>query len=239
MPASRQGGAGDDAVDADAAALTAVYHEAQEPGSQLCAQHCLNNLLQGPYFAAGDLGELSRQLDERERALLEGNALQRAVADGSMNGDDTGFFSVQVVNAALAAFDVEAERVTGAAPATDRYCAFVVNQDLHWFCIRCFGAARNGGGDGGSPRRHGHGHGRGRRWVKLDSHRKRGPELLTETHVGLLLHQLREEGYDVFGIANGAPLPECAADQCAALHGSDDGSDAELHRAIALSALER
>jgi ataxin-3 len=41
----------------------------QQDGS-LCAQHCLNSLLQGPYFNAVDLSVLARQLDEAERAQM-------------------------------------------------------------------------------------------------------------------------------------------------------------------------
>lgn len=41
----------------------------QQEGS-LCAQHCLNALLQGSYFTAVDLAELARQLDETERATM-------------------------------------------------------------------------------------------------------------------------------------------------------------------------
>ena len=33
-----------------------VYHESQE--SNLCARHCLNNLLQGPYFSEMDLAKI-------------------------------------------------------------------------------------------------------------------------------------------------------------------------------------
>ena len=38
----------------------------QQEGS-LCAQHCLNALLQGHYFTAVDLADIARQLDESER----------------------------------------------------------------------------------------------------------------------------------------------------------------------------
>jgi len=41
----------------------------QQEGS-LCAQHCLNALLQGPYFSAVDLAEIGRQLDETEREQM-------------------------------------------------------------------------------------------------------------------------------------------------------------------------
>ena len=41
----------------------------QQEGS-LCAQHCLNALLQGNYFTAVDLAELARQLDDDERSHM-------------------------------------------------------------------------------------------------------------------------------------------------------------------------
>ena len=44
-----------------------IFHEKQE--GSLCAQHCLNALLQGSYFNAVDLAELSRQLDAEEQAV--------------------------------------------------------------------------------------------------------------------------------------------------------------------------
>lgn len=41
----------------------------QQEGS-LCAQHCLNNLLQGEYFSPIDLSTIAQQLDEEERARM-------------------------------------------------------------------------------------------------------------------------------------------------------------------------
>lgn len=41
----------------------------QQEGS-LCAQHCLNALLQGPYFTAVDLATLANNLDEAERQQM-------------------------------------------------------------------------------------------------------------------------------------------------------------------------
>lgn len=45
-----------------------IYHEKQE--SLLCGQHCLNNLLQGPYFSAADLSEIAHELDAKERHVM-------------------------------------------------------------------------------------------------------------------------------------------------------------------------
>lgn len=39
--------------------------------SLLCGVHCLNNLLQGPYFSEITLAEIAQELDDIECALLE------------------------------------------------------------------------------------------------------------------------------------------------------------------------
>ena len=46
-----------------------VFGFFQQEGS-LCAQHCLNALLQGQYFSAVDLADIARQLDETEREQM-------------------------------------------------------------------------------------------------------------------------------------------------------------------------
>ena len=38
-----------------------IFHEIQE--GSLCAQHCLNSLLQGDYYSAVDLAQIAEQLD--------------------------------------------------------------------------------------------------------------------------------------------------------------------------------
>jgi len=73
-----------------------IYHETQQPGSMLCAQHALNSLLQGNYFTAPDLSELAGHLDQLEQSYNEDIRGQ-----ASANMDDTGFFSVQVLENAL------------------------------------------------------------------------------------------------------------------------------------------
>ena len=47
-----------------------VYFEAQDEETSLCGQHALNNLLQGAYFTAIDLGAIGAKLDEQEQNLL-------------------------------------------------------------------------------------------------------------------------------------------------------------------------
>ena len=64
---------------------------------QLCAQHCLNALLQGPYYTAVDLANIAGQLDEEERRRMAGGVAgenseeyRRFIAQPSANMDDTG-----------------------------------------------------------------------------------------------------------------------------------------------------
>lgn len=45
-----------------------VYHELQE--SLLCGQHCLNNLVQEPFFAIEDLAAMAQELDRLERSYI-------------------------------------------------------------------------------------------------------------------------------------------------------------------------
>lgn len=72
-----------------------LYHEVQE--SKLCAVHCVNTVLQGPFFSEFDLAALASDLDCRERqvmlpALSSGDFLSEESHNVSLDGD----FSIQV-----------------------------------------------------------------------------------------------------------------------------------------------
>ncbi|GAA6062765.1 hypothetical protein JCM10212_006878, partial [Sporobolomyces blumeae] len=71
-----------------------IYHEKQEPGSMMCLQHSINNLLQSELFSPASLADLARGLDDLEAEHLDpGTRLRGEVA--SQNVDESGFFSVQ------------------------------------------------------------------------------------------------------------------------------------------------
>lgn len=110
-----------------------IYHERQE--SMLCGQHCLNNLMQGPFFNAVELSNIALELDAQERALV-GKSLEYH----SANVDDSGNFSIQVLKAALARHDINLEpwhqRSGEAARDPSREKAFVVNRSSHWYTVR-------------------------------------------------------------------------------------------------------
>ena len=53
-----------------------VYFEKQS-NDRLCGVHCLNNLLQGPFFDAVSLSEIALRLDDMEKKLYQDhNSLQ-------------------------------------------------------------------------------------------------------------------------------------------------------------------
>uniref|UniRef100_A0A6I8PCY5 ubiquitinyl hydrolase 1 n=1 Tax=Ornithorhynchus anatinus TaxID=9258 RepID=A0A6I8PCY5_ORNAN len=77
---------------------TSIYQE-----GSLCAQHCLNNLLQGEYFSPVELSSIAHQLDEEERMRMAEGGLtsedyRTFLQQPSGNMDDSGFFSIQWFN---------------------------------------------------------------------------------------------------------------------------------------------
>ncbi|XP_046842333.1 ataxin-3-like [Xenia sp. Carnegie-2017] len=173
-----------------------IHFEKQE--GSLCAQHCLNSLLQGPYFTAVDLAQLAYELDEAERCTMaEGDINSEEYAkfmnQPSSNLDDSGFFSIQVICRALSVWNLTAipysnPEVENARhnPAGEK--AFICNLQQHWFTIRKLGL----------------------QWFNLNSVSS-GPELVSETYLSLFLRQLQNDGYSIF-IVRGE-FPESESDQ--------------------------
>lgn len=107
--------------------IPSIYFERQEPDSSLCAQHCLNSLIQEPIYQAQDLAEIALQLDQREAHARQedgqpSSSRRRQASptpmdrfgylnsDRSRNMDDSGFFSVQVMDEALQNFGLQLVR---------------------------------------------------------------------------------------------------------------------------------
>ncbi|BET02529.1 Ataxin-3 [Nesidiocoris tenuis] len=213
--------------------METIFHEKQE--GALCAQHCLNALLQGQYFSAVDLAKLAENVDEQERAVMaesgvDSEEYKRFLQQPSHNMDDSGFFSVQVISSALAVWGLDLVPLASCDPlaleAADRLesqTAYICNYRQHWFTIRKFA----------------------NQWFNLNSLLS-GPELITTFYLSMFIQQLRNEGYSIF-VVKGA-LPACEADEAIALRPvvqmpkkpkqvplSTNPSDDDLQRAIRLS----
>lgn len=169
----------------------------QQEGS-LCAQHCLNSVLQGPYFTAVDLSTLAHKLDEEERQRMaecgeESEEYRKFLQQPSGNMDDSGYFSVQVISSALQVWGLELvpysstdERINMSDPG--KMNAFICNYKDHWFTIRKIGM----------------------QWFNLNSLLTR-PQLISDTYLSLFLAQLKNDGYSIFVVFG--DLPECKADE--------------------------
>uniref|UniRef100_A0A8C2ZBF9 ubiquitinyl hydrolase 1 n=1 Tax=Cyclopterus lumpus TaxID=8103 RepID=A0A8C2ZBF9_CYCLU len=148
--------------------MDSIFHEKQE--GSLCAQHCLNNLLQGEYFTPVDLSSIAHQLDEEERMRM---------AEGGMASEDlfTHFLYIQtVISNALRVWGLELILFNSREyqslminPINEK--AFICNYKEHWFTIRKLG----------------------QQWFNLNS-LLTGPELISDTYLALFLAQLQQEG---------------------------------------------
>lgn len=177
--------------------MDSIFHEKQE--GALCAQHCLNSLLQGAYFTAVDLASFAASLDNAEREhMAEGDVnspeFLQFMREPSSNMDDSGYFSIQVIARALTVWNLELVPYNSAVAAPARanplsQRAFICNLQNHWFTIRRLGP---------------------RQWFNLNS-LKTYPELISDTYLSLYLGQLQIEGYSIF-VVDG-DLPACEADE--------------------------
>ncbi|XP_041947317.1 ataxin-3 isoform X2 [Alosa sapidissima] len=176
--------------------MDTIFHEKQE--GSLCAQHCLNNLLQGEYFTPIELSSIAHQLDEEERMrMAEGGVTSEEyrtfLQQPSGNMDDSGFFSIQVISNALGVWGLELILFNSREyqqlmidPINEK--AFICNYKEHWFTVRKLG----------------------QQWFNLNS-LLTGPELISDTYLALFLAQLQQEGYSIFVIRGN--LPECEAEK--------------------------
>jgi len=75
----------------------------------MCAQHALNAILQGQFFDPSQLAQIADEISEYERNEL-GISTQDAKNISSRHMDETGFFSLEVVDRALRACDMSLVR---------------------------------------------------------------------------------------------------------------------------------
>uniref|UniRef100_A0A453FXT6 ubiquitinyl hydrolase 1 n=1 Tax=Aegilops tauschii subsp. strangulata TaxID=200361 RepID=A0A453FXT6_AEGTS len=122
-----------------------LYHEVQE--GKLCAVHCVNTALQGPFFSEFDLAALAADLDQRERQVMLQGAATVAAGDflaegeGSHNVSLGGDFSIQVLQKALEVWDLQVLPLDSPAAGSSLFdpeleIAFICHLQDHWFCIR-------------------------------------------------------------------------------------------------------
>ncbi|CAO2182329.1 unnamed protein product [Urochloa humidicola] len=186
-------------MDAAAAASNGglLYHEVQE--GKLCAVHCVNTALQGPFFSEFDLAALAADLDQRERlVMLEGSRSPGAanaaagdfLAEGSHNVSLGGDFSIQVLQKALEVWDLQVIPLDSPAAGSSLFdpeqeVAFICHLQDHWFCIRKV----NG------------------EWYNFNSLYP-APEHLSKFYLSAFIDTLKGSGWSIFAVRGNFPK-EC------------------------------
>ncbi|XP_031826209.1 ataxin-3-like protein isoform X2 [Nomia melanderi] len=160
--------------------METIFHEKQE--GYLCAQHCLNALLQGPYFNAVDLASFGHELDKEERMRMAESGVDSEdyrlfLEQPSGNMDDSGYFSVQVISRALKVLELELVPYNSTESAAlmarkdpSQMKAYICNYKGHWFTIRKIG----------------------KQWFNLNSMLS-GPQLISDTYLAMYLTQLIQD----------------------------------------------
>ncbi|KAL6756732.1 Josephin-domain-containing protein [Haematococcus lacustris] len=162
-----------------------LYHEKQV--AALCGVHCLNTLLQGPYFSELDLAQIGQELDRLESELLLGGA---KAAGEAGNVDGSGMFSIQVLSRALQVWSLSASPITspdmaGVSQEPQRERAFICNLQEHWFTIRRVGQD----------------------WFDFNSTFP-APQALGTFYLAAFLASLRDQGFTIYVVRGNLPTPQ-------------------------------
>lgn len=158
-----------------------VYWEKQG-ADRMCALHCLNSVLQGPYFTEADLSAIGLELDQKERQLMaEGGThsedYQAFLAEGSGNVAADGYFNISVLIECLRRKRIHCicQRSVGDHEVPGKDFGYILNHADHWLALR---------------RVHG-------TWYNLDS-MKPAPTVISSFHLAAFLSSLKGQGYTTF-----------------------------------------
>ncbi|KAL4440834.1 hypothetical protein ABPG74_013815 [Tetrahymena malaccensis] len=170
--------------------MSVVYWEKQG-NDLLCGVHCLNSLLQGPFFNEVDLAYFAQELDKQEKLLLEQAGQESKdflefVAGDSHNVEDGGNYSIQVLERALKKYNLKCKNVN-ANELIDKDLSnqngFICHKSLHWYAIRKVDGV----------------------WYDLNSLYKSGPRHISDFYLSALLVQFQEQGQNIFLVSGDYP----------------------------------
>lgn len=161
-----------------------VYFEKQS-NDRLCGVHCLNALLQAPYFDPIMLSEIGLKLDEMEREILSSS-------ESNANVDDDGNYNIQVLTNALNLYGCEVRplKPREAISLLEKYEkveALIFNSSTHWYAIRKIDNI----------------------WFNLNSTNSYpGPEIISDFYLSAFIQGAEDIGYTNFLVTNLPKLPD-------------------------------
>ena len=161
-----------------------VYFEKQS-NDRLCGVHCLNSLLQAPYFDPVTLSEIGLRLDEMEQKLLGSNAEHS-------NVDDDGNYNIQVLTEALKVYGCEVRplkprEAISLLEKNEKVEGFIFNSSTHWYSIRKIDNI----------------------WFNLNStNTYPGPEIISDFYLSAFIQGAEDIGYTNFLVTKLPRLPD-------------------------------
>ena len=165
-----------------------VYFEKQSD-DRLCGLHCLNNLLQGPFLDIVTISQIGMQLDKEESSLTG--------VQSQNNVDDSGNYSVQVLERALEMFGAKLkllkkrQAISYVEGDGNNVEALIFNSSTHWYSIRKINGI----------------------WFNLNSTNELpGPEIISDFYLSAFIQGAEDIGYTNFLVTNLPRLPELDAD---------------------------
>jgi Ataxin-3 len=153
----------------------------------------------GDYYSAVELAQIAQDLDNEEHKRMAESGTttkeyEKFLGESSSNYDDSGFFSIQVLQKALNSWNLELipfssqnEIAKLAKDSPTEQNAYICNFRQHWYTIRKIA----------------------KYWFNLNSLLKK-PQLITDTYLSILLAQLENDGYSIFIVYG--DLPKSMAD---------------------------
>lgn len=162
-----------------------VYFEKQS-SDRLCGLHCLNALLQGPFFDAVQLSEIALELDRKESLLLnKGNSVHE-------NVDADGNYNIQVLTQALSIYKSRISPLKASylinmlgSNRGESIEALIFNSSTHWFAIRKIEGV----------------------WYDLNSTNKY-PKVISDFYLSAFIQGSEDVGYTNFLVENLMALPD-------------------------------
>ena len=165
-----------------------VYFEKQSD-DRLCGLHCLNNLLQGPFFDVITLSEIGIELDKIEQELTGMHSQN--------NVDNDGNFGIQVLQKALSMHKVsltllkKRQAVNYIEQGVNNVEALIFNSSTHWYSIRKINGI----------------------WFNLNStNSSPGPEIISDFYLSAFIQGAEDIGYTNFLVKNLPKLPDINAE---------------------------
>eukprot|EP00922_Rhytidocystis_sp_ex-Travisia-forbesii_P004954 GHVS01007244.1.p1 GENE.GHVS01007244.1~~GHVS01007244.1.p1 ORF type:complete len:443 (+),score=91.72 GHVS01007244.1:148-1329(+) len=169
--------------------MASVVYWEKQGADKLCAMHCINSLLQGPFFSESSMLEVAQQLDTKERQLLGAADYASYVSEAAGNAADDGNFNITVIEQCLKNMNVQLVPLTSphvrhvrAEPTSAE--GYICNLSEHWFAIRRVNDT----------------------WYNLDS-LKPHPLVMSEFGLSASLSSIANHGYSIHIVNSASPLP--------------------------------